>query len=60
MHNTSWVILIIVIVVAVVLGITASDLWEYFLELTRIAFKFFTEWLMNAIDAIKEALMEAL
>ena len=59
MRKALWIILAIAIVVAVILGISATDLWDYIIDLTRIAFKFLTNWIINVVEAVKEALLEA-
>lgn len=53
-------ILLILILIAIILGITASDLWDYILNFTKIAFNYACEWLKTVIYTIRDSLSTGL
>ena len=57
MRNHSGLFLVfILILIALIMGISAADLWGYILDFTKIAFKYICEWIQTAIYAIRDAL----
>lgn len=61
MRNHSGIfILFILILIAIIMGISAADLWSYILDFTKIVFKYLCEWVQTVIYALRDALTSGL
>lgn len=52
--------LFILILIAIILGISASDLWSYIIDFTKVAFAYVCEWIQTVIYTIRDSLSAGL
>lgn len=49
-------IVAILVIVGLVLGLSATDVWEYFIEICRTGIQIFMAWLNEIILALRDSL----
>ena len=59
-NHSGLFILFILILIAIIIGISAADLWSYILDFTKIVFKYLCEWVQTVIYALRDALTSGL
>ena len=59
-NHSGLFILFILILIAIIMGISAADLWSYILDFTKIVFKYLCEWIQTVIYALRDALTSGL
>lgn len=53
-------VILILIVVALLLGITAGDLWQYLIDFCKWGVALFINWISEMIQAIKDSLVSVI